>query len=71
MKGSPDDPMSTEEIMRKFKSCLAFGLNADISEADRLMDVTLALDKTDNVAELVRAFPTRHRSRPESDRAAE
>jgi 2-methylcitrate dehydratase PrpD len=64
MKGSPENPMSTDEIIQKFRSCLEFGLNAEPDAIERFASVVLDLDRVKNVADLVDAFPTPRRRSP-------
>jgi 2-methylcitrate dehydratase PrpD len=61
MSGSPDEPLSTEQIMRKFKSCLSFGLKAGDDEGGRLADCILSLENQSARA-LVQTFPARRNS---------
>lgn len=63
IKGSPEDPMTRDEVMRKFRSCLAFGLDADRAAADRLATLVFALDTIDDVTSLVSAFTSAHGGR--------
>jgi len=58
IKGSPQEPMSEDELLNKFRSCLEFGLNASRADADRLADVVMTIDTaTDSAAAIVGAFP--------------
>ena len=58
IKGSPQEPMSEEELMNKFRGCLEFGLNASRADADRLADAVMNIDTaTDAAAAIVGAFP--------------
>ena len=58
MKGSPEDPMSEDELLAKFHGCLDFGIGASRAEADRLADVALDLETAgDAAAAIVNAFP--------------
>ncbi|MEK7230894.1 MAG: hypothetical protein AAB115_02635, partial [Pseudomonadota bacterium] len=58
IKGSPQEPMSEDELLAKFRGCLEFGLGAKRAAADRLADAVLNLDKaTDAAQTLVAAFP--------------
>ncbi len=62
MTGSPDEPLSTEQIILKFRSCLLFGLNAGDEESTRLAGCTLDLENQ-SVGALVQAFPSKIRPR--------
>jgi 2-methylcitrate dehydratase PrpD len=63
VKGSPEDPMSDEELMAKFRACLDFGLGASRSEADRLAHVIGSLQECRNVsAAIIDAFPNTNRA---------
>ena len=58
IKGSPHDPMSEAEMRAKLRSCLAFGVGASAAEADRLAEVVMELEKSEDAARaLVEAFP--------------
>lgn len=58
MKGSPDDPLTEEEVLDKFRHCIAFGLGASKSEVDRLAETIMDLDKHPDAAKaMVSAFP--------------
>jgi len=58
IKGSPQEPMSEDELIGKFRGCLEFGLNASRADADKLADAVMNLDKaTDAAAVIVGAFP--------------
>jgi len=60
IKGSPQEPMTEEELLAKFRNCLDFGLGATRSQADRLAEAVLKLESaTDAGAALVGAFPDR------------
>jgi 2-methylcitrate dehydratase PrpD len=62
IKGSPQEPMTADELQAKFRSCLRFGLAADDAEADRLAATIANLDTSDDIGSaIVEAFP---RSRP-------
>jgi 2-methylcitrate dehydratase PrpD len=59
MKGSPDDPMSEEELLAKFGQCLEFGIGASRAECDRLAEVALNIERVnDAAATIVGAFPS-------------
>lgn len=58
MKGSPDDPLTEEEVLDKFRHCIAFGLGASKSDVDRLAETIMDLDKHPDAAKsIVSAFP--------------
>jgi 2-methylcitrate dehydratase PrpD len=58
IKGSPQEPMSEDELLAKFRDCLAFGLGATRADADKLADVVMKLDTAeDAAAAIVGAFP--------------
>jgi 2-methylcitrate dehydratase PrpD len=58
MKGSPEDPLTEDEILAKFRHCMDFGLHASRAQADRLADTVLELEGYDNAAgAIVSAFP--------------
>jgi len=58
IKGSPQEPMTEEEVLGKFRGCLEFGLGAPVSQADRLAEAVRNLEGAqDAAAALVSAFP--------------
>jgi hypothetical protein len=58
IKGSPQEPMSEDELIAKFRGCLEFGLNASRADADKLADAIMNIDKaTVAAAVIVGAFP--------------
>jgi 2-methylcitrate dehydratase PrpD len=58
IKGSPAEPMSTEERLGKLRGCLEFGLGATAAEADRLAETVANLEQFDDAARaIVEAFP--------------
>jgi 2-methylcitrate dehydratase PrpD len=58
VKGSPQEPMSEDELLAKFRDCLDFGVGATRASADKLADALMNLDKaTDVGAAIVSAFP--------------
>ena len=58
IKGSPAEPMSEDELMAKFRGCLAFGLDASRADADKLAEAIMNLENaTDAGAAIVGAFP--------------
>jgi 2-methylcitrate dehydratase PrpD len=60
IKGSPQEPMTEEDLLAKFRACLEFGLGATRSQADRLAETVLDLESAaDAAAALVGAFPGR------------
>ncbi len=59
IRGSPQEPMSEDELLQKFRGCLEFGLGAPRSAADRLAEVILHIDTApDAAAAIVAAFPS-------------
>lgn len=65
MKGSRDDPLSEQEVMAKLHHCMAFGLRAAPSQADRLAETVLDLERCDDAAKaIVSAFPLPAESAP-------
>ena len=58
VKGSPQEPMSEDELLNKFCDCLAFGVGAERADADKLADAIMSLESaTDAGAAIVGAFP--------------
>src|SRR3954465_126999 len=58
VKGSPQEPMSEDELLAKFRDCLDFGVGAKRAEADKLADAIMRIDSASDVgAALVGAFP--------------
>ena len=58
IKGSPQEPLSEDELLAKFRGCLEYGLAASRADADRLADNIMHLDTaSDAVTALVPAFP--------------
>jgi 2-methylcitrate dehydratase PrpD len=58
IKGGPQEPMSEEELLAKFRDCLEFGVGAKRADADKLADAVMNIDKaTDAAAAIVGAFP--------------
>ncbi|HYK13340.1 MAG TPA: MmgE/PrpD family protein [Burkholderiales bacterium] len=58
VKGSPQEPMSEDELLAKFRDCLDFGVGAKRADADRLADAIMHVDSSTDVgAMLVGAFP--------------
>jgi 2-methylcitrate dehydratase PrpD len=57
-KGSPEEPMSEQELVAKFRACLEFGLGASAAEADRLAATVANLEDVDDAGRaIVGAFP--------------
>ena len=57
-KGSPQEPMSEDELFGKFRNCLDFGLGAKRADADKLADAIMSLDTSaDAATAIVGAFP--------------
>ena len=58
IKGSPQEPMTEEEVLGKFRGCLEFGLGTPMSQADCLAEAVRNLESApDAAAALVSAFP--------------
>lgn len=58
MKGSPEDPMSKDELLAKFRSCLDFGIGASLADSNRLAEVALNIENEKYAAAaIVNAFP--------------
>jgi len=58
IKGSPQEPLSADELIAKFSNCLDYGLGAPRAEADQLADKVMHLDTSPDAATaLVSAFP--------------
>lgn len=56
MKGAPNDPMSLEETVAKFRSCLRWGMDADDASLKALEDATMSLDALVDASLLIRLF---------------
>ena len=60
VKGSPQEPLSDDELLAKFRGCLDFGLGASRADAERLADAVMTIDTAaDAAAAIVGAFPQR------------
>jgi 2-methylcitrate dehydratase PrpD len=58
IKGSPQSPMTSDELVAKFSGCLAFGLDATQAQADALARVVAQLeDESDAARAIIEAFP--------------
>ena len=58
IKGSPQQPMSTDELTAKLRACLEFGLSATRPQADRLAETVMTLERSEDAARaIVDAFP--------------
>ena len=58
VKGSPQEPMSEDELLGKFRSCLEFGVGASRADADKLADAVMQIENAaDAGAAIVGAFP--------------
>jgi 2-methylcitrate dehydratase PrpD len=58
IKGSPQAPMSEQELMEKFRACLEFGLGATRAQSDRLAEVVFDLEKSGDAArDIADRFP--------------
>jgi 2-methylcitrate dehydratase PrpD len=59
IKGSPQSPMSEEELTAKFRACFEFGLGAPRAQSDRLARVVFDLEKSaDAAGDIATAFPS-------------
>ena len=58
IKGSPEEPMTTDEREAKLRACLQFGLDAGEAQADRLAHTIANLENADDAGRaIVEAFP--------------
>jgi 2-methylcitrate dehydratase PrpD len=57
MEGSPEQPMTEDEAITKFSTCLETGLGATPAAVNALADRVLALDDCADVADIVAHFP--------------
>lgn len=57
VRGSPGEPMSTNEVLQKFYDCLAFGLGASQADADALAAAVLALETLPDATVITTRFP--------------
>ncbi len=58
MKGSPQEPMTDEEMLAKLRDCLEFGLEAPAHAADRLAEAIFTLEHAPDAAgKLLQMFP--------------
>ena len=58
VKGSPQEPMSEDELLAKFRDCLEFGAGATRADADQLAAAIMHIESAADVgAALVGAFP--------------
>ena len=63
IKGSPQEPMTREELLGKFRACLDFGLGAPRAKADHLAETVMNLEGTGDAARaIVEAFPDEQNS---------
>jgi 2-methylcitrate dehydratase PrpD len=56
MKGAPDDPMSLEETVAKFRACLRWGMDADETSMQALEDAVMSLDTLAEASILIGLF---------------
>lgn len=56
MKGSPDEPMSSEEIIAKFRSCLQYGLDAADDSIEALRECVMTLEAQPDAGRLIELF---------------
>jgi 2-methylcitrate dehydratase PrpD len=52
-KGTPENPMSEDEIISKFKACSAF---AGFGRADSVVELLTRIDRLDKISEICRVF---------------
>ena len=57
MEGSPEQPMTDDEAITKFTSCLEMGLGAAPAVINSLADKVLDLDNCADIADIVAHFP--------------
>ena len=55
--GSPEAPMSADEVLGKFRGCMAFGLGLPAGATDDYARMLLALETLDDVSAIARSFP--------------
>ncbi|HEV2009275.1 MAG TPA: MmgE/PrpD family protein [Burkholderiales bacterium] len=53
IKGSPQEPMSEDELLAKLRGCLEFGLGAKRADVDRLADTVMKLETAADVAAVI------------------
>ncbi|MFT5172675.1 MAG: 2-methylcitrate dehydratase PrpD [Gammaproteobacteria bacterium] len=58
VRGSPAEPMSEADVMRKFYTCLASGLNASQNDAEELAEAVLNLQTLPDATVIAAKFPT-------------
>lgn len=62
IKGSPQEPMTEDELAAKLRTCLEFGLGASSDAADGLAGVIASLEtRADAARDIVEAFPLPNR----------
>jgi 2-methylcitrate dehydratase PrpD len=52
-KGTPENPMSEDEIISKFKACSGF---AGFGRADSVVELLTRIDRLDKISEICRVF---------------
>ena len=57
MEGSPEQPMTDDEAIAKFSSCLETGLGATPTAINALAEKVLDLDNCADIADIVALFP--------------
>jgi hypothetical protein len=62
MEGSPEQPMTHDEAITKFSTCLQTGLGAAPAVINTLADQILDLDNCEDVADIVADFPAASQS---------
>ncbi len=66
VKGSPAEPMSDDEALKKFRDCMVFGLDADDAEIERLAETALSLEVEPDASVLIARFPSPTQARKAS-----
>ena len=56
MKGAPNDPMSDDEVMAKFASCLEYGFHSNTASIHALRDCIMRLETAADSTTLITAF---------------
>ncbi|QZN98828.1 hypothetical protein [Chenggangzhangella methanolivorans] len=56
MKGAPNDPMSLEETVAKFRACLRWGMDAGDANLQGLEDAVMSLDALVDASLIIHLF---------------
>ena len=59
--GSPENPLSEAQVLRKFQGCMDFGIGLKSETADVFAEQVLNMEVLDDVATLCASFPTQFR----------